>query len=75
MNKHRPRQPFRFEYIKGKYGGVTKQELEDRLYDEWEREDDGGVQVCAVVWETVERDKDADGQPPCDARVLKVYES
>ncbi|MEJ7710829.1 MAG: hypothetical protein WKF84_13415 [Pyrinomonadaceae bacterium] len=41
MNKHRIRKPFRYEYIKGKYSGLTKEEREWRVWEEMDQEDSG----------------------------------
>lgn len=41
MNKHRPRKPFRYEYIKGKYSGLTDEEREWRIWEEMDREEAG----------------------------------
>lgn len=41
LRKHRPAKKFRFEYLKGKYTGMTKKEREARLFSEIEQEEDG----------------------------------
>lgn len=41
MNKHRIRRPFRYEYIPGKYGGLTPEEKEWRVWEEMDREETG----------------------------------
>jgi hypothetical protein len=41
LRKHRPGKPFRFEYIRGKYSGMTPKQRWWRAFDEMEREEDG----------------------------------
>ena len=41
LRRHRPRKKFRFEYLKGKFTGMTKKDREIRIFSELEREDDG----------------------------------
>ncbi len=71
MNPHRPRKPFRFEYIKGKYSGLTKELREQRAFSEWEREYDGDENVCEFIYEYIDIDKDRSGQMPPVLRRFK----
>ncbi|HVG38350.1 MAG TPA: hypothetical protein VM870_03620 [Pyrinomonadaceae bacterium] len=41
MNKHRPRKLFRIEYIPGKYGGLTEEERQWRVWEDMDKEDIG----------------------------------
>jgi hypothetical protein len=41
LRKHRPRKTFRFEYIRGKYSGMTAEQRRWRAFDEMEKEEDG----------------------------------
>ena len=41
MNKHRIRRPFRHEYIRGVYSGLTEEEREWRVWYEMDREEIG----------------------------------
>ena len=41
MNKHRPSKLFRYEYIAGKYSGLTEEERQWRIWEEMDKEDIG----------------------------------
>lgn len=41
LRKHRLRKPFRFEYIRGKFSGMTAEQRRWRAFDEMEKEEDG----------------------------------
>jgi hypothetical protein len=34
LRRHRPRRPFRFEYLRGKFSGLTRREREERFLDD-----------------------------------------
>lgn len=41
LRKHRPQKLYRFEYIRGKYSGLTQWHRRWRAFDEMEKEEDG----------------------------------
>ncbi len=45
MNKHRIRKPIRYEYIAGKYSGLTKEEREWRVWEEMDKEEIGYIEL------------------------------
>ena len=41
LRRHRPSKPFRFEYISGRFSGMTAERRFWRAFDEMEKEQDG----------------------------------
>jgi hypothetical protein len=41
LRRHRPKKRFRFEYIRGRFSGMTAEQRFWRAFDEMEKEQDG----------------------------------
>lgn len=60
MNKHRIRHPFRDEYIKGKYSGLTTEEREWRVWEEMDAEERGYKELVERLHASFQEDADED---------------
>lgn len=45
LRRHRPRKRFRFEYIRGRFSGLTAEQRSWRAFDEMEKEQDGYAEL------------------------------
>ncbi|HEX8561190.1 MAG TPA: hypothetical protein VF668_24060 [Pyrinomonadaceae bacterium] len=45
LRRHRPKRRFRFEYIAGRFGGMTAERRARRASDEAEKEQDGYLEL------------------------------